>query len=108
MKCEQCQGLGHSQASLPCGSCGGSGISSCCEGAVGLTADVTNSDGDFRAPKLVDDPRIFSKFGEPCPHGNCISPSRCLFAGPGCHNKKNPGSRACNRLPGFPPPQHGR
>jgi hypothetical protein len=27
---------------LPCPGCGGSGVSSCCEGAVGLAGDVTN------------------------------------------------------------------
>lgn len=58
MKCEQCQGRGtqinpdfdfHDAAVpiiVPCGSCFGSGIASCCEGAVGLAGDVTNT-GDL-------------------------------------------------------------
>lgn len=67
MKCEECHGLGHvvnlaalkrlssaikaidftplprGALMLRCPSCGGSGISSCCEGAVGLAGDVTNN-----------------------------------------------------------------
>jgi len=43
--CQDCQGRGYpafapAGAAMPCRICGGSGIASCCEGAVGTAADV--------------------------------------------------------------------
>lgn len=56
MRCEECQGSGRKRAArllydrdipagwyvIPCPSCGGSGIASCCDGMVGCAFDVTN------------------------------------------------------------------
>lgn len=58
MRCEGCHGIGEvlvdrdgrpvtrlrdAFTMIPCPSCGNSGIASCCEGATGLAADVTNT-----------------------------------------------------------------
>lgn len=65
MRCEDCAGMGRQMVvrrawtlpgsplvrmALPCPSCGGTGIASCCEGATGLACDVTN-EGDNAAPR---------------------------------------------------------
>jgi hypothetical protein len=55
MRCEDCGGRGMLavlapgdngrltvKCELPCPSCGGTGITSCCEGSTGLACDVTN------------------------------------------------------------------
>ncbi len=52
MKCQDCQGTGWRAAAAgvgvtnfgPCQMCGGSGIASCCEGAVGCAADIPGND----------------------------------------------------------------
>lgn len=57
MRCEDCQGQRRILAHLaqpgwllvPCPSCNGSGITSCCEGACGNAADVTNT-GETKTP----------------------------------------------------------
>jgi hypothetical protein len=58
MQCEDCFGIGEvlidgtgkpvmrlrdAYTMIPCPSCGGTGIQSCCEGACGNAADVTNT-----------------------------------------------------------------
>ncbi len=52
MRCQECHGLGYQNPQTPCPSCQGSGITSCCEGAVGGVYEICNP-GELTKEDLV-------------------------------------------------------